>query len=170
MVLMRKGPFRGAGKGGGGLGWEMHGMGKPWYPTDTNPLKKQLPAEWTGTTYTNPQAHFIRSVIHHQSFSQWFLISKESPTSEPLALAQASHQVLSENALKINFPSAPQATGPYDPEATSTAVALPRISTTKTQSIPCESLGNHSSAMLLIEWATVKQATIRFREVLRYAL
>lgn len=167
---MRKGPFWGAGKGRGRLGWEMYGMGKPWHPTDTKPLKKQLPAEWTGTTYTNSQPHFIKSAIHHQSFSWWFLISKELPISELLALTQVSHQVLSENTLKINFPSAPHATGPNDPEATSTAVALPKISTTKTQSIPCESLGNHSSAMLSIEWATVKQATIRFREVLRYAL
>lgn len=56
-----------------------------------------------------------------------------------------------EDALKINFLCAPHAMGPYDPEATSTAVLLPQISTTKSQSISCESLGNHSSAMLSIE-------------------
>lgn len=44
-----------------------------WHTLDINPLKKQLPAEGTGITYT----------FHLTA-------------SEPLALAQASHQVLSE--------------------------------------------------------------------------
>lgn len=42
MVLMRKGPFQGAGKRGGGIGWEMYGMSKlyyTWHPMDINPPK-----------------------------------------------------------------------------------------------------------------------------------